>query len=103
MSSIGPCGATSGAQTYSPAFSLVTVSTTEPELISTCWAEADTGRSARARNATRPHFIHGASAGTREGIAAAAHRGCPEESPMGIARRRDSVRRRRLTVLRRAL
>ena len=38
MISMGPSGATSGAQTYSPACSFETIATTEPELMSTCWA-----------------------------------------------------------------
>src|SRR5690242_159110 len=54
MSSIGPSGAIAGAQMYSPGLSFATISTTEPELASTCCAfETPTGAHANANARVR--------------------------------------------------
>ena len=59
MSSIGPSGAISGAQTYSPGLSVATIWTTEPELTSTCWACAvlSAGKTRAMKRAGKLAFI----------------------------------------------
>src|SRR6185369_5457922 len=66
MSNIGPAGAISGAQTYSPAFRFDTVSTTDPELTSTCCPGAEAAKSpASPAIATWVHLMAEASTSGR--------------------------------------